>query len=466
MAQARGVLPKGPDSAMKSPLATGYLIYLSIERALTREQVITFLTSAQAALDQLVKESEGRDVADVVVGMAPKFFGSTAEPRFGSPFQVPAGFSSLPPVPGTQVDCDLIFYVAALDEARVAEFISALWALRPTVTQIQLDRGYQKLRDGEAIEAFGYRDGARNVKTRERPEVVFVFEDNQPEEPSGMEGGSYMAFARILQTPDIFDRLDSTAQDQVIGRKRDGSRLDLPEGSDPRSETEMPATEPPGFASHVRKVGPRGPHDDVQIFRRGLPFIEAAEGTVRVGLNFVSFQASLDQFDVVFNDWMLNANFPPTHTGVPPGVDRLFAADLGVATIEKFGFFFVPPHDERFMGASLFDTPRGKGKAKTGQVSLRKRVVFPGDRSLRFERGGFRFQLIDAGGNLVAELVTDSKGHAQSGELPLGTYVLRELPSRSDVIPLPDRDVVLNSKHEIVQLENVVSQPGGPYGAR
>ena len=100
---------------------------------------------------------------------------------------------------------------------------------------------------------------------------------------------------------------------QVIGRTKDGTRLDLVgQGVDPKRE---PADPPPNLlpTAHVRKAGPRGPHDDTQIFRRGLPFFETTpDGQVRVGLQFCSFQASLDQFDVVFNDWIASRQFPPS----------------------------------------------------------------------------------------------------------------------------------------------------------
>lgn len=84
---------------------------------------------------------------------------------------------------------------------------------------------------------------------------------------------------------------DDAVRDQVIGRHRDGTRLDLA-GIDPKREPADPQPNlPPG--SHVRKAGPRGRHEDVQIFRRGLPFMEVEEGRVRVGLNFASFSLRL-----------------------------------------------------------------------------------------------------------------------------------------------------------------------------
>jgi len=461
MTQAKGIVPKGNDDAMKSPQAEGYFIYVSFDPSLTRERTVDLLTRAKAALDALVEEHGGVDVADVVVGFAPRFFGSPGAPRFEG-LQTPAGFATPPPIQGTPVDADLIFYVVATEEARVSTFLEALWALRPAITSINMDRGYSRT---DGTEVFGYKDGLRNLSRNERFRFAFIHEDDQPEEPSGAEGGSYMAFLRILQNPDAFRQLaDDTTRDAVIGRTKEGTRLDLPSASNPRTEPDMPTGEPPPLTSHVRKVGPRGVHDDVKIFRRGLPFVEVVGGQLRVGLNFVSFQASLDQFDVVFNDWMMNPRFP--HGG--PGVDRLFDPSLGITSFEKSGLFFVPPHDERFLGATLFDQPRGKGKPKTGQVSVRKKIVHQEGSDVRFERGGFTFQLLDASQTVVAEFVTDSKGHGQSDELPLGTYTLRELPNpnRPDVQVVGDQQVVVDSNHLVVQVQNTIVQPGGGYGSR
>lgn len=462
MTQAKGIVPRNNDDAMRSPHAEGYFVYVSLEPGLSRDQAIELLTRSKEALDTLVIEHDGQDVADVVVGFAPRFFGSPGAPRFTEPLQVPAGFTAPPPLRGTAVDADLIFYVVATEEARVSTFLEALWTLRPAITSINMDRGYSRT---DGTEVFGYKDGLRNLSRNERFKVAFIHEDDQPEEPSGAEGGSYMAFLRILQNPDAFHQLaDDATRDAVIGRIKDGTRLDLAPGTNPRTEPDMPANEPPPLTSHVRKVGPRGLHDDVKIFRRGLPFVEVAGGQVRVGLNFVSFQASLNQFDVVFNDWMMNPHFP--HGG--PGVDRLFDPSLGITSFEKSGLFFVPPHDERFLGATLFDTPRGKGKPKSGQVSVRKKIVDPQATDLRFERGGFTFQLLDSSQAVVAEFVTDSKGHGQSDELPLGIYTLRELPNpnRPEVQSVADQQVNLDAKHVVIQVQNTIAQPGTGYGNR
>ena len=209
----------------------------------------------------------------------------------------------------------MLFYVASTLESRVSRFVEQLWETRDSVHAVFLERGYQRDDDREA---FGYLDGLRNVvPATERSQIVFVRRDEREiEEPAWADQGTYIAYAKITQNRDAFDALDPDEQDRVIGRTRAGERLDL-------CGQKVSARKEPGevgdalpFASHVRKAGPRGARDDCQIFRRGLPFVETSgDGQVRLGLQFFSFQASLDQFDVVMNDWMTNARFPTEASG-------------------------------------------------------------------------------------------------------------------------------------------------------
>jgi deferrochelatase/peroxidase EfeB len=485
MAQAKGILPRREDRVIKSPAAEGYFISVSLLPDITRPEVEALLRDHVSRLvDELVARlpddyggpnrlagigSGGDRVAAVAVGFAPSFFLRDGAARFDPPLQLPACLTSLPPnVPGTSVSAEIMFYVVSLSEARVCAFISGLWAARPNgVVAVDVDRGYQRL---DGTEAFGYADGLRNVSWNDRFGVAFIHrDDGEIEEPPVVEGGSYMAYLKIVQNPDAFAQLDATQQDQVIGRQRDGTRLDLVgQNVPPRREPSEPPPDGLPAASHVRKVGPRGPHDDVQIFRRGLPFIETVSGQVRVGLQFVSFQASLDQFDVVFNDWMMNPHFP-TQGG---GVDALLDPARAFATIERHGFFFIPPYEEgRFIGATLFEEDtEGRGRRRTtGRIAIRKRVVDPNNPGARFERGGFRFQIIDqATGSVVAELTTDSKGHAITEALEIDkTYVLRELPhpERGNIQPAPDDTFVLDRPRMVRRPQNTITQPG-PYGVR
>ncbi|HEX3680880.1 MAG TPA: Dyp-type peroxidase, partial [Galbitalea sp.] len=374
-------------------------------------------------------------------------------------------FAPLASVP--LLDWDVCFYVAATYEARVNGFLAALEKTRPTVQEIQMFRGYQR-EDG--TEPFGYADGLRNIRTEERTERVFIHRDDRDiDEPEWADGGSYMAFLRIVQHPDQFAALaNDEARDAVIGRKQDGTRLDLADQK--VSPKEEPSNPPPSLPSgaHVGKVGPRGSHDDNQIFRRGLPFLETTdEGELRVGLNFCSFQATLEQFDVVFNDWAMTAGFPPGENAAG-AVDQLLDPTRGLATIEHVGFFFVPPYAEDGLAAAILADPPDHRPAKTGRLIVHKRVLDPNDSSKRFERQGFRFQVVDAQGNVLpnSEFETNSGGVGLCpAELTVGdSYTLQEIgtPPVENVALL---SVPFTVDGPVVQLSVVNTVPSGtPYG--
>jgi deferrochelatase/peroxidase EfeB len=138
--------------------------------------------------------------------------------------------------------------------------------MTPDVQRMSLERGYQR---EDETEPFGYRDGLRNVRpSTRRPHHVFVHRDgNELDEPVWADGGTYMTYLKILQRPEQFAALpDDGARDATIGRLKDGTRLDLVgRGIEPHDESaDVPDGLPP--TSHVRTAGPRGPHDDTQIF--------------------------------------------------------------------------------------------------------------------------------------------------------------------------------------------------------
>lgn len=479
MSQAKGVLPKQREDTrtlFANPKTCGFFIGVTLRPDLDRTGVQDWLKTVGGHVDELVArlppnrdETEGEKVAAVAVGLGPSFFHAGEGGRFDPPIEVPAGFdlgtpdnrnilpwesASLSSVP--RMADDVLFYVISVFEARVAKFIEAVRATSEVVS-MSVDRGYQRV-DGD--EPFGYRDGVRNVLPRGlRPEHVFVHREREVEEPIGADGGSYLAFLRIEQLRTAFAALaDDATRDAVIGRHRDGTRLDLP-GVDPEHEAaEPPPTLPP--ASHVRKAGPRGRHDEVQIFRRGLPFLEVTGGNVRVGLNFASFQASLDQIDTVLNDWIFAPNFPEEGAGP----DKLLDPSGGLTAIEKMGLFFVPPYDPRHLAATLFDPPRRP--ARTGRLVVRKRILDPADPRRRFERAGFVFQILDASGQQVGQNFTStSSGRAVFGhDLDIGsTYTVIEVTSPIPVSPVPPVTFKMTRPNEQVRILNTVPQPNTPY---
>jgi len=485
MAQAKGILPRGDDREVlyKNPRTCGYFIGLTLTPGLDRAGAEAWLARVGPLVDQLVmrlprrwwrREKKGEKVAAVAIGLGPSFFLANGAPRFAG-LESPVCFAGGGPLPSASpslanvpaLGADVLFYVASVFEARVNAFVSALEAM-PEVERLTLERGYQR---EDETEPFGYADGLRNIRSSERTRFVFVDRDGlELDEPAWADGGSYMAYMKIRQRLDQFAALpDDAARDAVIGRLKDGTRLDLVgQNVKPRDEpADVPAGLPP--TAHVRKVGPRGEHDDTQIFRRGLPFLEATpEGELHVGLNFCSFQASLDQFDVVFNDWMMSRNFPPQPGGGDPGADALMDPARNLTTIERVGFFFVPPHNERGLAAAVFSA-RQERKRRTGRLVVHKRVVDATDPSRRFERRGFVFDVLDGQGQPIAgsQFTTDSTGRGVCPvELPMDQpYTLRELQSPVPNDPLEQTSFTMDKHNKQLHVVNTVSQPNNPYVA-
>jgi Dyp-type peroxidase family len=485
VAQAKGILPRRDDREVlyKNPKTCGYFVAVKLDTAIDRARAQAWLEAVSRLVDELVArlapehgDDKGAKVAAVAVGFAPGFFTVGGAPRFDAPVEPPSGFTPGVPLPNATpplanvpaVDADVLFYVASVFEARVNAFVSRLAEMRPDVQAIWLERGYQRL---DETEPFGYKDGVRNIRSQDRPRFVFVHRDGRElDEPAWADGGSYMAYLKILQRPDQFAALpDDATRDQVIGRVKDGTRLDLVgQDVDPKRE---PAEPPPNLppTAHVRKAGPRGPHDDAQIFRRGLPFIETtADGRVRVGLQFCSFQASLDQFDVVFNDWMASRQFPPQPNGTEAGTDALFDPARQLTAIEKAGFFFVPPYHPEGLAAAVFAT-RKERPPTTGRLVVHKRVVDPSDSSRRFERRGFTFQIVDGTGQVVvdSQFATGSTGRGICPvELEIGKqYTLQEMSSPVANVQLTSTPFTMERRNQQVRVVNQVTQPNTPYGA-
>lgn len=482
MAQAKGVLPSKEDDRevlYKNPRTCGYFIPIRMRPDVTLEQLQTWLSSLDQAVDALVARAEptggeekGEKLASVAVGLAPTFFDRLAS--VGIPLERPAGFTpeAAPPSPrfgpAAELPADMLFYVASVMEFRVEQFLRYLMS-SPVIEVLGLERGYQRVDESEP---FGYRDGVRNVKSSKRTGVVYVHRDGeQPDEPTWADGGTYMVTMKIQQKTAAFASLvDDAARDAVIGRTKDGTRLDLPSGSDPHQESgDVPESLPPG--SHVRKAGPRGHHDDNEIFRRGMPYIEFVNGMVQVGLHFCSFQSTPNQFDAVFNDWMLNQQFPARSDGSVAGPDALMSGQspLGPLVEAKHGgIFFVPPHNPEGIAATL--TPTKPHKPKTGRLAINKVVRDPNDPSRRFERAGFTFEVRDVSGEVIegSQFATGSNGRGVCpAELPVGhTYTLVETSSPQANVSLVQQQFTLEKPNLLLRVENVFQAPPPPgaYG--
>lgn len=482
MSQAKGVLPtRGEDREVlyRNPQTCGYFVAARLDLGLDRERLGQWLSSVSALVDALVArgpaepgKEKGPKLAAVAVGLAQTFF---ALPNVAPQLEPPASFSADVALPNTApplssvpvVEGDVMFYVASVRESRVNAFAAALSAL-PGTTAVRIDRGYQREDD---TEQFGYRDGVRNSLPKgDRPAVVFVHRDGpEADEPDWADGGTYLAYMKLRQHPAVFTALsDEKARDEVMGRNKDGQRLDLVgTGTRVADEPEEFGAAVPA-ASHVRKTGPRGKHDAVQIFRRGLPYMETTPaGELAVGLHFCSFQAALEQFDVVHNDWAVNRRFPHVPGAPDPGPDALLDPARRLVTTERVGFFFVPPHHPQGLAAAVLpEQERARGK-RTGRIVVRKRIIDPADPAARFERSGFRFVVLDDQSNQVpgAEFETDLTGRGVCPvDLEVGrTYIVRETASPLPGIqPAADTTVAMDRPHKTVPVVNTATS-ASPY---
>jgi Dyp-type peroxidase family len=466
VSQAKGVLPRDDErDLLRDPETCGYFIWARLTPDLDRHAAEQWFQTVSTLVEALVDRDskDGPRLAAVAIGLSREFFARPFDP----PLTPPAGFRPDSPEPltlgGVAIDHDVFFYVATTRESRVSHFLEKLW-LTGVVAAIEMERGYQRP-DGR--EVFGYRDGLRNVVPRvDRPETVFLHRDARHlEEPAWADGGTYLAYMKIVQHRDTFTAVgDEAARDQLIGRTADGARLDL------GGQKVEPAHEPDSFGAglaanaHVRNAGPRTGHDDCQIFRRGLPFVETTDdGQVRVGLQFASFQASLEQFDVVVNDWIANPHFPSENAGA----DALLDPARELTTVELAAFAFVLPYESgRPVGASLFAPAKSPRPPRTGRLVIRKRIVDDTGQARRFERKGFGFRISRQDGTVVADSVTtDSTGRAVVAvELEIGTtYVIDETVLPVANISPTQTSKLMEHSHEELEIVNHVTTPNTPY---
>jgi Dyp-type peroxidase family len=463
VAFAKGVLP---DRVIRDPRAEGLLILATLRPDLDVNGVRGWLEAITDAVKELREPLVGDPVARVAVGFGPSFFAtSDGAPRFELVDREPLGLRTPPAVTASEAlpNTDVFFYVMTTSEAVAVRFLERLSATRNLgLAAVNVARGFQRA-DGR--EMFGFLDGLRNPPWRDRYRVVFVDRERVADEPHWTEDGTYLAYLEIEQDLDRWEQVSLEEQEQMMGRRKaDGSRLDLAPGSSPRGEGDF-VGDPPGSSAHVRKAGPRGAgHDGVAIFRRGVPFLELnVDGSRRAGLHFVSFQYSLDVFNTIFNVWMLNDNFPVAGAGR----DRLFAADPPLVRVRRAGFFFVAPHDERFIGAGMFDEPPADPvPRRVGRLFVRKRAFDANGLPVLVELSGIKFQVVREDDRSAAgePFVTDSAGHALSPDLPVRTrLVLQEVEAPPNLEPSPDLPFVLERRRQVVEVANHVRQVG-PYG--
>ncbi|ROR90938.1 Dyp-type peroxidase [Nocardioides aurantiacus] len=449
-----GVLP---NDVHRDPRAEASLIFVTLADGLDETIVKDWLTRLSALIDAS-EDHQGRDAAyaSTVIAFGSRFFNRF--PQYAA--NNPHGLTAPPTLPGEAeaLSADVALHVTYTSEARLADLLKGLWATRPTVTSIDIEHGYARNDDREA---FGHLDGLRNLTRDERRKTTTIDHDRLPEEPDWLAGGCYLAYLKIEQNLDAFHGLDQPTQEQIMGRRTDdGSRLDLAPGTDPKTEAEFGDPSNPPQTSHLRKTGPRGTlHDQTGIFRRGVPYVEEEGGVLKFGLQFVSYQATLDDFDVVLNRWMLNHNFPQTNTGRDALVERQ------LLIFKRAGLFVVVPDDNRHPGAGYFDTPKPPKTLKKGRVHVRKIAVDAFGNPTNAEVGGIQFTLHDQNGTQIGDPVTTNPaGHAVLPEVPVGTTVIIRETTPDRFQAVGDLTITIDQPNRIERITNTLKPDANPYG--
>jgi Dyp-type peroxidase family len=455
---AAGVLP---DEVIRNPNSNAYLIAVTLNPTLDAAGAQAWLQAATTLVGDLERpDSEGRRVASVCTAFGASFFLASGQPRFGlQPAQIPADLAGLPEIPalvGTAAAAgDVLFYVMSLSEAAVAAFELGLSSTRSKGLQsVSVELGFQRK---DKRESFGFLDGLRNAPG-ERVQVAFVNPELSPEEPPWAAGGSYLAYIKIAQNLEAMASKSEEEQEAVIGRRKtDGSRLDLPAGTPVATEGAFEGSDCP-IGAHIRKAGPRGNlHDETKIFRRGVPYLTLKEdGSIDTGLQFVSFQRSLAAFAVIFERWMANVNFPTEGAGQ----DALLAD--GLITLEKAGFFFAPTHDERYIGAPIFD-PSPVDPCTIGHIIIQKQLLGRNGQPILSELGGISFEVMREGTAVGGQFSTDSTGRAISPPLPRGVpLVIHEVSPPTGFQQAEDVPTTLTGARELVTVVNHQAPEGPP----
>jgi hypothetical protein len=142
---------------------------------------------------------------------------------------------------------------------------------------------------------------------------------------------------------------------------------------------------------------------------------------------------------------------------------RLYeTASNGVISIEKAGLFFGPARDDRYIGATIFDSPRPDPCA-SGKIVVHKQLVDAHGQPVLSELGGISFVLNDTSGQPICpQFTTDSAGRAVSPPVPRNTaLVLHEVSPPQGFQQPADQPVNLTSARARVTVVNQRS-PEGP----
>jgi Dyp-type peroxidase family len=283
-------------------------------------------------------------------------------------------------------DIHALVLVAAHDRAQLDAAVARLAPLRALCSRFAVQHGAE-LPGG--IEHFGFVDGISQplfldeeiAEARAKKNGKLLWDPATPlhvvlaPDPHGTEEesyGSYFVVRKLHQDRDAFERglramaaalgvSEEMAGAMVVGRFKDGTPLSAARtpGAGPENDF-LFADDPEGskcpFASHVRRVNPRGELDHVahtpdwqnRIARRGIPYGSPEDADA--GLLFMCYQSDIgQQFEVIQSNWCNFPHFPVLRTGRDPLVGQRNSWD------QSAGQKWTPMEDGTF---ATFDFPQ------------------------------------------------------------------------------------------------------------
>jgi Dyp-type peroxidase family len=254
---------------------------------------------------------------------------------------------------------DALVLIADDDGNRLSAAVAAVETIAEHMEVFDIEHGAD-LPGG--IEHFGFVDGISQplfiqeeiIEARSQHADSLLWDPETPlwvvlaRDPHGRSEdsyGSYFVFRKLEQDVARFEQgvrglaeraqvSEAVAGAMTVGRFKDGTPLSLNPASGLGSvnnfnyNDDWEGRKCP-FASHIRRVNPRGELDYVahtpdwqnRIARRGIPY--GSPGDSRVGLLFMCFQSDIGgQFELIQNNWCNFPHFPVLHTGKDPLVGQ------------------------------------------------------------------------------------------------------------------------------------------------